>query len=179
MTKRQSHKNWLSETISPDILESKLFRFRVHTEVTLANGEKQSFEVDLTNDADVDYNKLEQQLENVPEQIVFWGSIHAQLRAYAATVERRCKARRAVLIEEATDMIRAGTAPKLTVEQIKMVVEKDELLNRYEELYIKVSCHASKCYNMVNALQIKAENLRSLYSFYRQEYINNHRIGST
>lgn len=159
--------NWLEQHIPADLVESKLFKFR-----TKLNKEE-SIEVDLTVGTDIDYEKLEEQLADCPQQLIFWGVIYSTLRAHGAIVERRIKSRRGVLIEEAVKLIKEdNTVAKLNADQIKMVIEKDDVLNQLEELYIRVQRDTGKVYYMVQATQMRAESMRSLGGFKKIEMAN-------
>jgi len=164
MAKKHQHVNWLEQHMPAELVDSKLFKFRAKLSPT------ERVDVDLTGDADLDYIRLEEQLEDCPQQLVFWGTIFSHLKAHCAYIERKIKARRAVLTEEATKLVREDkTVAKLTSEQIKTVVEKDEQLNRLEEAYINLQRDTGKVFYMVQAVQMKAENARSLAGFKKLE----------
>jgi len=153
---------WISQHVPEELAESTAFRFKI----TLPNGNRVS--VDLKPDVEVDYDHLERQLEDVPSQYIYWMALYSEMKAHASTVERRIKARRGVLVEEATQ-VKDENRFKLTGDQVKQVVEADENLNELEQSLIMLQKHVGKLYHMGVALQMKSEHLRSLAGFKRHE----------
>lgn len=157
---------WMAQVLPDELSSSSVLKFSV----SLPNGQK--VDLDLRHDVDVDYDLLEHQLEECPAQLVWWGSLLSEVKLAVSILERKLKARRAALTNELTKMMKEGGAPKLTDNQVKLVIEEDETLNQLEARLALTQKHAGKLYYMVSAIQMKSENLRSLAGFKRQEQSN-------
>jgi hypothetical protein len=148
---------WFTTYIPQEVQDGTLFRF----EVKVAG---QKFSVDLRADLDVDYTAVEEQLEDTPAIFSYWSTIYAELKSQTAIMERRIKARRGLLASELLkEVTKAGG--KVTDKQMNTVIEGDEELNRMETALIVLEKHTGKMYFMLQAIQMKAENLRSLSGF--------------
>lgn len=159
---------WIENYVPPELQSSILFQFKLK----LPND--QTIDVDLRQDLDVDYEQLETQMMDIPAQFMFWGSVHSEMKQMAAIMERRVKARRGIIMDQAVQMAKAAGCFKLTDTQLKVIVEKDHDLNKLEEALAVVEKQAGKLWYMTEALKMKAEHLRSLAGFKKQE-INNQR----
>lgn len=154
---------WFAEShIPPDILDSTIFRFQIN----LPDG--RTIQVDLTKDIDIDYDNLEDQMSDLPAMFTFWSCIYSELKYVVITTERRIRARRGVLYDEATTQARIHSV-KLTETQIKVIADADETLNSLEAELAMFQKHTGKLYFMVEALKMKSELVRSLAGFKRQD----------
>lgn len=153
---------WLSENVPADVVTSGLFRFRV----VLLSGAVVS--VDVSNDVEIDYERLEEQMDQVPGQYVWWASVYSEAKSMVTLVERRIKARRGTLIDAALQEARARDV-RLTDKQVERVVEADEKLNELEVKLAKMQASVGKLYHMMKAIEMKSELLRSRSGFKRQE----------
>ena len=127
-----------------------------------------TIEVDLLPDLDIDYDILEQQVEDIPAQYAFWASVYSELRNNVAILERAVKIRKGEAIEEVQKRARDEKI-RFTADQVKAVVEADEELNKIEKGLAKVQMQTGKVYHMMEALRSKADLARSLAGFKRQE----------
>lgn len=159
---RADRPTWLSQHVPTEILGSKLFKFKVK----LVDGT--TVTVDITNDIEIDYERLEEQMDQVTGQYVWWSSIYSEVRAMVTLLERRIKIRRGVLVEAALTTAR-DIGARLTDKQAEKVVETDEMLNKWEVQLAVLQKNTGKLFHMVQAIQMKSELLRSRSGFKRQE----------
>ena len=94
--------------------------------------------------------------------------MYSEVRLGVAIAERKLKIRRAEATRAVLDEAKKNTV-KLTVDQIKSIVEADELLNKAEVSYSEIQMKAGKLYNMVEAIKMKAELARTLAGFKKLE----------
>lgn len=154
--------SWITENIPPELANSSLFKFDV------IMPDKSIIKVDLLSVIDVDYEKLEQQLCDTPSQFSWFAVVLAELKAQVYVLERKCKGRRGFLTNEMVTIGRE-TGSKLPADQIKVVIESDEILQKMEVKLAGAQATANKLHHMVEALKMKSEHLRSLAGFKRQD----------
>lgn len=160
---RENHPSWITEHIPPELANSTLFRF----DVRLPDGS--AIGIDLLQDIDVDYELLEQQLEDTPSQYVWYAAVLAELKAQVQILERKCKARRGSLTESAVNVARDAGIRSPAADVVKVMIESDVMLNKMEAQLANAQKHVNKIHHMVEALRMKSEHLRSLAGFKRQE----------
>ncbi len=153
---------WISVNLPPEIIRSELFVF----DVKLTDGT--IVKVDMVNDVEIDYEALEEQMDRVPGQYVWWSSVYSEAKAMVTLMERRIKIRRGILIEEALKESRSLNL-RLTDKQTDRIVETDDKLNKWEMVLAILQKNTGKLYHMVQAIQMKSELLRSRSGFKRQE----------
>lgn len=159
---REIHPNWISEHIPEELATSTLFRF----DVKMPNGAV--VQVDLLQDIDIDWENLESQLGYTHQQYLYYALMMTELKAQVSILERKCKARRGVLVEAAVGVAKElGVRP--TADQTKSMIESDDTLNKLEAIQINSQKHANKLHHTVEALRMKSEHLRSLAGFKKQE----------
>lgn len=158
---------WIENYVPPELSASVLYKFKLK----LPN--EQSIDVDLRQDLDVSYEDLETQMADIPAQFMFWGSLYSEMKQMQAIFERKIKARRGIITDEAIEVAKSAGV-KMTDSQIKTIVEKDEVLNKLEENFAIVQKQVGKLWYMTEALRMKSDSLRSLAGFKKQE-INNQR----
>lgn len=125
--------------------------------------------VDLLPDLDLDYEILEDQMQNLPSQYAFWSAVYSETRLRVATEERKLKATRGVLTE--TVQRRAADEKiRLTADQVKVVVEAEESLAEADRRLQRAQMQCGKLFHMMEALKMKSELARSLAGFKRQEH---------
>ena len=164
--------DWISERLPPELATSSLFRFKVKLQASVKddNGisKRQEIVVDMLPDLDLDYDMLEQQMYNIPSQYAFWAAVYSEVRLAVAVAERKLKARKG----EITKLIQkeaASEGVKLSVEQVKMIVESDTRLNEAEMAYQNAQMQAGKLYHTMEALKMKLELSRSLLGVKKKE----------
>jgi len=162
MAKRQIPK-WFKENIPSEVSDSSLFKFKILVR------KDQVVEVDMRSDLDVDYVNIQQELEESPSVFAYWASIYSELKMQCTKIERQIKTRRGRLVEEIiNDATQNGV--RLTDKQVGLIIEADEVLNGLETKHMILQKHTGKMWFMVEAIRMKADNLRSLSGFAKMEF---------
>jgi len=160
--------SWVDENIPPELAGSTLFKFNITLPSKDENGKSQSIDVSMLPDLDLDYEILETQMESIPAQYAFWAAVYSEVKFMVTAAERQLKIRRG----EATKIVQEEAANKnvkLSVDQVKNIVEADQQLVKNDLAFNKYQMVAGKLYHMVEAIRIKADLARSLAGFKRQE----------
>lgn len=157
-----SKRSWISGTVPDDVADG-LFCINV----LFPNGKKLA--VNIAGDTEIDYEALEEQLDRVSGQFIWWAAVYSEAKAMAAILERRIKIRRAVLTSEALKSAREAGLVKVTNDQVAVIIDADETLNKWEVKLILLNRDVSKLFYMVKAIEMKSENLRSRSGFKKQE----------
>lgn len=167
---------WIQEHLPEELATSTLFRFNVklQTIITGENGEqtRQQITVDILPDLDLDYEILETQMCDIPAQYAFWAAVYSEARLSVAVAERKLKARKG----ELTKLIQKEALSenvKLSVEQVKILVESDERLNQYELAFQHAQMQVGKLYHTMEAIKMKVDLSRSLLGVKKQDRDNN------
>jgi len=161
--KRSKQPKWFDEYVPEEVANSSLFKFVV------AINSNQRIVVDMRADLEVDYNIVQDQLEDTPSEFAYWAAIYSELKMQIAKIERQIKARRGKLIDKIVkDATEANV--RLTDKQTMACVEADKDLNKLEAKLMIMNKHCGKMYFMVEAIRMKSDNLRSLAGFARIEY---------
>ncbi len=161
---RKPRKNpkWFDDYVQEDVVHSSLFQFTIET------ADKQKIDVDMVADLDIDYDILRDQLEDTPAIYAYWSAMYSEMKMQTALLERRIKAKRGKLIDAAVkEAARADV--RITQKSLEMIIESDETLNKLEIRLLLMQKHAGKMFAMIQAIQMKSDNLRSLAGFARQE----------
>ncbi len=157
---------WFKDNIPVEVSDSQLFKFAV----VLGTGDsKQVINVDLTADLDVCYELVQTQIEEVPSQYVYWGSIYSELKLQCAKLERQIKGKKGQITDKILKDASAQSI-KITDKQVNAIVESDLEL---QELELKLAIYernTGKIWFVVQALQMRAEGLRSLCGFSKIDY---------
>lgn len=136
---------------------------------------------DFLSQLDVDYDNLEEELEVTPSVFAYWTFVLAEAESQLAIIERNVKYKRGLLYnallteydDKTSDLKSKGYAPdRLPQWQAKELVESDEDLNREEMKLILAKRNFAKVRAIVDSIKMKAEHLRSLAGFKRQEKFN-------
>ena len=167
---------WVEEniaSISPELLNSTLFKFKAKLQVITDKDENskpiyKEIEVNLLPDLDLDYEMLEDQMQDIPAQYAFWSTVYSEVRMSVAVAERKLKMRYGQAYEKVQKEFEANKI-KPTIEVIKRIVEKDSEIVKTDIEYQKLQMQAGKLYHMLEALKMKSELARSLAGFKRNE----------
>lgn len=156
---------WFTSYVSEEINDSTLFKFKVTYK---HNSENRTVLVDMRADLDIDYTAIEQQLEDTPSEFAYWAALYSEVKQQSAILERKIKARRGIL---ANNLMQEAikNSIKVTDKQIQICIEDDEELNKLEAMLILSKKHEGKMYFMIEALRMKADNIRSLSGFAKIE----------
>jgi hypothetical protein len=157
-----SNDDWVVGDI-PEELAKTIFRVRVDLP-----GRKLVIERDFKADLKIDYDLLEEQLEQNPATFAFWSSVLAEQRFVVAKNERLLARRRAKVCEKARE-IAGEDGAKLHKYILDEIVEGDDEILKLQTRLMMANRTLSKLFGIVDALRMKSEHLRSLAGFKRQE----------
>ena len=153
---------WISDHTPEALLGSHLFQFNVRfVDNTVVK-------VNMANDIEIEYERLEEQIDQVPGQYVWWASVYSEAKATVTMLERRIKIRRGELVDAALQEARQHNV-KLTDKQALTVVERDTTLNEWEVKLALIQRNVGKLWHMLKAIEMKSELLRSRSGFKKQE----------
>lgn len=171
--------SWIEENVlcvSPELANTTLFKFNVKLQVKEqgedGKAKNKVITVDLLPDLDLDYEILEQQIQDIPSQYAFWSTVFSEVKMGVAIAERQYKMRLGEAMEKITDSY-AKNGIKPTAEVIKRIVEKDAELVKADLELQKAQMKAGKLYHMLEALKLKAELARTLAGFKKNEGFHN------
>jgi len=153
--------DWFSKNV-PEDLANRIIKIRIKL------GDK-LVEKDFRPDLHIDYETLEQDLEAIPQIFAYWAMVYSESKAEVAKLDRMVKRRRAMVTEIILHEAQNKEMPKVSREVFKDLVDKDSKLLEIEMKLILANRNTGKLWNIVDALKIKAEALRSLAGFKRQE----------
>ena len=153
---------WAARNVPEKLLESNLFRFKVK----FLNGHEA--EIDLMADLGIDYEDLEQTLEEAPVQYMYWAAVYSELKSTVTFLEAKVARRRAVVTKEVADQYRVGGI-KLTDKQLLILIEADDKLAKLQFELAMAHKNAGKLWHMVEATRMRSEHCRSLAGFKRQD----------
>lgn len=162
---------WIEDNVPQELASSSLFRFDVTLQVVDPEDptKKKKITVDVLNDLDIEIDVLEEQMQNIPAQYMFWSSVYSELRLAVAVAERNLKVRRG----KATQFIQKEAADngiKISVEQSKVIVEQDKHLTDADLRLAKAQMVAGKIWHMLKAVEMKHEICRSLMGLKKAEF---------
>jgi len=155
-------RDWFSENLSPEITE-RIIKLRVDM------GDGKIVDKDFRPDLKLDYETLEEDLEITPQVFVFWAAVYSEQKAAVARLDRKAKRRRAIAYDLIIQESRKEDWPKVPEKIFRELVEKDDELLRIESQLILANRTMGKLYNIVDAIKMKSDHLRSLAGFKRQE----------
>lgn len=129
---------------------------------------------DFLAQLDINYENLEEELEISPSIYAYWVFVLAEAEAQLNIIERNIKYKRGLLYsaivseydKKVADIKGADRVPQW---QAKELVESDEDLNKEEMRLILARRNYIKIRAVVDSIKMKAEHLRSLAGFKRQE----------
>lgn len=156
--------DWISEHTPEEVLKSDLFRFNIKLPAV-----KEPITVDIANDIEINYDRLEEQMDRCPAEYIWWAAMYSEAKSMVTLLELRIKIRRGQLIVKALQEAQENSV-KLTDKQLTAIVDKDDLLLRWEIELAKMHKKVGKLWHMIQAILMKAELLRSRAGFKRQEY---------
>jgi hypothetical protein len=162
MAIRKQLPKWATSNVSETVAYSSIFKFKVK----FSNGHEE--EVDLLADLDIDYDILENILEEIPAQYMFWAAVYSELKSTVAVAEMKVGRRRAILTNEILNSFKAKSI-KLTDKQLTNLIDKDDKLASLQLGLAVAQKKTGKVYHMVEAIRLRSEHCRSLAGFKRQD----------
>lgn len=157
---KKSKKNIIRD-LDKDIKDT-LFKIRVK----LPGGK--TLDHDFSGDFTPEYERLEEQLEETPQMLAFFGAVLSEQKHICNVLELKIARRRAVVSEDARTVARKADM-KIAKYVLDEIADGDnELLKLQTELLVSQRT-LGKLYYFVDSIRMKTDNLRSLAGFKRQE----------
>ena len=127
------------------------------------------FEHNFQPDVDVDYDELEVQMEEIPSIFSYASGILADVKTMVSLKKLKLKRARASIVQQIYDDARRNNRNPPRQKDIDDLIESSEEVTKATAELIQAERVESKVFGMVQALRMKAEVLRSLAGFKRQE----------
>ena len=152
---------WFDSTVPEEIKNGTLFKFK------LKFGDKE-IELDMMANIAIDYADMIGELSKAPSEFAYWAAIYCEVKHRVSVTEKAIRCRRARVVD---DIIKKTIENnyKVTDKQLQALVDNDEKLVELEAKYLIDSKNASKLYYVVEAMKMKADNMRSLSGFAKLE----------
>ena len=157
--------SWIEKNVDPDIA-NYLFTLRMK----LLN--EQVFQKNVVPDLDVDFEMLEEQLQDTPQMIAFWNQILAEQSCLVEILDRRIKTKRGQIWEKVIGDAQARSVDIRSTD-IKEIINTDQSIQSLEVELIKEHRKEAKVKAVVDGLIKKFDALRSLSGFKREEKRSN------
>ncbi len=158
--------SWITNNIAPEI-SGYLFNIKI-TSLPARVG---VFQRDSAPDLEIDYDLLEQQLEETPQIIAFYDMLLAEQKAVVAMLEREEEVLRGTIAEAILKNARDNDY-EVRRSDLENLVEADDQLILLASKKILAIRTENKLKAVVNGLNAKVDNLRSLAGFKKQEKQN-------
>lgn len=153
--------DWFKKNISDDIA-NLIIRLKIKATDNII------VERDFRPDVNIDYDKLEEQLEETPAAMAFWSAVLAEQKAIVEAKKFQMERRRAAIGQRNREL--AGQENiKITQSAIDDIVIQDADYVKMRAGVIIAERDLSKLYGIVQSIQMRSEHLRSLSGFKRQE----------
>lgn len=157
--------DWFNQNVPADIADALI-------KVEIKLPDNKLIDRDFRPDVLIDYDRLEEQLQDLPGIYAFWSMVLAEQKAIVAKFERAVKRRRGKIVEAIRDACKEEGTSRPPAHEMKEIIEADDKLNELEAALIKSSKLSSKLYAIVGAIRMKSDHLRSLSGFKRYELEN-------
>lgn len=157
--------DWISSNIDPEIVEY-LFHIKVRLPDKIG-----IYQRDVVPDLVVDFDRLEEQLQETPQMIAFWNMLLAEQKTIVVTLERKIKTIRGQIVE---NMLEKSHMEKVDIRSndLKEIINKDKQLLEIEARLILNQKIEDRVETVVDALCKKLDSLRSLAGFKKIESRN-------
>jgi hypothetical protein len=152
--------NWWEKNIDQELSEI-LIKFKL----TLNNKE---IIRDWRTDCKINYEHLEDDLEDMPSIYAFWTAILSEARKKLRIIEFQIDIQKAKILKG----VKIPEGIKLTVADKENIVTLDVEYNQLIIKQIELESTVSKLFGIVDSLKMKSDNLRSLAGFKRAELTN-------
>lgn len=153
---------WVAEHLPDALVNSELFTFNIR----LPSGD--TIKVRLFHDMDIIYENLEQHLEQIPAQYMYWAAVYSEMRSHVSVLETKVDLRKAAVTHEILDRFKAKGI-RLTDKQLVYLINGDQKLTQLSAELAIAHKKTGKLYHMVQAMQMRSEHCRSLSGFKRQD----------
>lgn len=155
--------SWIKNNIPEDVA-NYLFNIRISSLPKRIG----TFQRDVCQDIDIDFEILEKQLEETPEMIAFYDQLLAEQRMKLNVLLRRKDIMRGKITKRMLEEART-TDIKVRSTDLKDMINADPMLIELEKDIIIETRIEEKVRSVVRVLQIKSEHLRSLAGFKKEE----------
>lgn len=122
------------------------------------------------DDLALNYENIDTDMENIPSVIAFWSAVLAEARKERSLIKMKMDIRRSKILEGTKSLAKEGV--KLTVSDKENIVCVDPKYMQLHKQEINLEATVSKLFGIVDALKIKADNLRSFAAMKRAELHN-------
>jgi hypothetical protein len=153
---------WIKDNIDSKIADY-LFNVRVQLPHNVG-----VFQRDVRPDLSLDFEHLEEQMEEAPEMLAFWNVILAEQKAVVSTLKRTIIILRGRVTERILDD-KAAQKVKLRRTDVEDLIETDDRIIDQEARLILEQKHYDRIEAVVESLKSRCEMLRSLAGFKKQE----------
>jgi len=143
-------------------IRNTLFKLRVK----LPGGKL--LEHDFSGDFRPDYETLEEQLEETPQMLAFFGAVLSEQKHACNVLELKIARRRAVVSQNSREEAQKNDM-KIAKYVLDEIADGDNELLRLQTELLMHQRTLGKLYHFVDSIRSKADNLRSLAGFKRQE----------
>ncbi len=126
---------------------------------------------DIAPDIEINFELLEQQLQETPEMIAFWSMVLAEQEAKVEVCERRIKTTRGQIADAILKEARQN-GYDIRSNDLKEIINQDKSLIEQEDSLIKSTRVRNRIKVVVESLNRKFDALRSLSGFKRLERNN-------
>lgn len=177
------HKPELDDWFAREEIESDLLDVvaSIRLPVRVQKDGKPTFQIverSFREDLGITMIDLEEQMMDAPSIYAFWSSLLSEQQMMVAALERKVKIRRAAvkreLKAEAAKLAASGgglsSRTGLNRDDIDDLMSDDTEIMDLEADLIKARRTEGKLWGIVNAVKMKAETMRSLAGFKKQEY---------
>lgn len=155
--------SWITKNVDKDVA-NYLFNIKISSLPERIGLVQRDVRPDLT----VDFELLEKQLEETPEMLAFWDLLLAEQKTKVAVLERQLLTARGTVVKRILEDNRASGVA-LRRSDLADIVETDDQILDCEARLIYEQRIESRLKCVVISIQSKAEVLRSLAGFKRQE----------
>jgi hypothetical protein len=125
---------------------------------------------DWTEDLSLNYEDLDNDMEKMPSVLAFWSAVLAEARREKSIIEMKLNIRKGKVLEGVKELLSEGI--KMTVQDKENMVNLDERYKAIQMKLIDQDATVSKLFGIVEALKVKADNLRSFSAMKRAELNN-------
>ena len=154
--------NWIRENIDPKIVEY-LFLIKIDNIPNYGG-----YQRDTAEDLSIDFELLEQQLQDTPQMIAFWNALFAEQKIKVEVIERQIKILRGKIVKKILDDSRISGVEMRSTE-LREVINADEELIKLDATLLKARRSEERLKNVVESLIRKFDALRSLSGFKKSE----------
>jgi hypothetical protein len=152
---------WFATNVKDKDIANALVRVRIKIK-------NQVIERDFRTDVAIDYNLLQEQLQEAPAMFSFWSMLLSEQKSLVSQVERLMRLR-AIQVGITERQRAQENGYKLAKHELDDLIEADEEHKLLWDTFNTENRTLSKIYGIVEALRMKSEHLRSLAGFKRQE----------